>query len=80
MIRKPALHAQKRSERLIAQTYKIIELHEQSVGEFVTFDNQPSIQIAASKILQATIDFLTMIETEHESRYGRTLPPRRLGR
>ena len=61
---------------LIAQTYKIIELHEQSVGEFVTFDNQPSIQIAASKILQATIDFLTMIESEHEARYGRSLPPR----
>jgi hypothetical protein len=80
MIRKPTLHPKKRSERLIAQTYKIIELYEQSVADFVTFDNLPSIQIAAAKNLQAAIDFLTLIESDHEARYGRSLPPRSLRR
>jgi hypothetical protein len=80
MIRKPTLDMQKRSERLIDQTYRIIELYEQSFAEFLTFDNQPPIQIAAAKNLQAAIDFLTLIESDHETRYGRTCAPRRLGR
>jgi hypothetical protein len=74
MMQKPALDARKRSEHLIEQTYKIIALYEQSISDFVSFDNQPPILIAAARNLQGAIDFLTLIERDHAARYGRQPP------
>jgi hypothetical protein len=66
------------SAELIDRTYKMLELHEQSLAQLTVGGSNPLMFGAANEALQCVVYFLTLVEVEHEKRFGRkSVPPRR---
>jgi hypothetical protein len=66
------------SAELIDWTYKMLELHEQSLAQLTVAGSNALMFGAANEALQCVVYFLTIIEVEHEARFGRkSVPPAR---